>query len=142
MFITLHFFSISMTSHQPKTHLNIDPKLCGEILEMDTEWCQIALTLTPEMAVDDYELVHGGFIFGFADYAAMIAVNHPNVVLGSSNVRFMKPVIVGDYLIAEAIKVRKQGKKWIVEVMVYRDEEEIFQGEFICFTPPDHVLNR
>ncbi len=130
-----------MKSNIPKTHLKIDPKLCGEILEMDTEWCQIALTLTPEMAVDDYGLVHGGFIFGFADYAAMIAVNHPNVVLGSANVRFMKPVIVGDYLIAEAIKVRKQGKKWIVEVMVYREEEEIFQGEFICFTPPDHVLN-
>ncbi|WP_371802990.1 hotdog domain-containing protein [Candidatus Lokiarchaeum ossiferum] len=130
-----------MTQIIPKTHHKIDPKLCGEILEMDTEWCQIALTLTPEMAVDEYNLVHGGFIFGFADYAAMIAINHPNVVLGSANVKFMKPVSVGDYLIAEAIKVQKERKKRIVEVMVYRSEEEIFHGEFICFTPPEHVLN-
>ena len=48
------------------------------------------------MAVDETGLVHGGYIFGLADYAAMIAVNHPNVVLGSSEVKFLKPVRAGE----------------------------------------------
>ncbi|MHA1794966.1 MAG: hotdog domain-containing protein [Promethearchaeota archaeon] len=121
------------------THQKINAKLCGEILEIKNERCRIGLILAPEMAVDDYKLVHGGFIFGLADYAAMVAINHPNVVLGSANVKFLKPALVGDYLIAEAINVQKVGKKRIVEVRIKRGGEEIFHGEFICFTPAKHV---
>jgi len=43
------------------------------------------------MAVDQMGLVHGGFTFGAADFAAMAAVNDPNVVLVSSECRFFKP---------------------------------------------------
>lgn len=32
------------------------------------------------MAADEYRLVHGGFIFGLADYAVMLAINEPTVV--------------------------------------------------------------
>jgi acyl-coenzyme A thioesterase PaaI-like protein len=48
------------------------------------------------MAVDDRGLVHGGFVFGLADHAAMLAVNDPNVVLGAASTRFLKPVRVGE----------------------------------------------
>jgi acyl-coenzyme A thioesterase PaaI-like protein len=44
------------------------------------------------MAADQRGLVHGGFTFGLADYAAMVAVNDPNVVLGAAEVRFLAPV--------------------------------------------------
>jgi len=53
------------------------------------------------MVVDDHKLVHGGFIFGAADYAAMAAVNDPNVVLGSAEVSFLKPSKSGDSDILE-----------------------------------------
>jgi acyl-coenzyme A thioesterase PaaI-like protein len=48
------------------------------------------------MVVDAHGLVHGGFVFGLADYAAMLAVNDPNVVLGAAEARFLKPVRRGD----------------------------------------------
>ena len=66
------------------------------------------------MAADDRGLVHGGFIFGMADYAAMVAVNDPLVVLGSAETKFLKPVQVGDTVEAVARVQSESGKKRIV----------------------------
>jgi uncharacterized protein (TIGR00369 family) len=92
------------------------------------------------MAVDDFGLVHGGFIFGLADYAAMIAVNHPNVVLGAADVKFLKPVKIEETVIAEATVQERSGKKHIVSVTVKKGEETVFEGTFTCFVLKEHVL--
>ncbi len=63
------------------------------------------------MAADEYGLIHGGTIFGVADYAAMVAVNHPHVVLAKADVKFLKPCQVGDEIIAKASITNKEGKK-------------------------------
>jgi len=81
-----------MTALHPQTHLAIDPRLVGTPLEIAEGTAVVALVTVPEMAADERGLVHGGFVFGLADYAAMLAVNHPNVVLGGSEVRLLKPV--------------------------------------------------
>ncbi len=94
------------------------------------------------MRTDDTGLIHGGFIFSLADYAAMLAVNHPNVVLGSSEVKFIKPAVSGQELIAEGRITEKEGKKFIVHVDVKYEDSIIFQGTFICYTPEEHVLKR
>jgi acyl-coenzyme A thioesterase PaaI-like protein len=70
----------------------------------------------------------------------MLAINHPNVVLGSAEVRLTAPVRVGDRLQATARRVRIEGKKHIVEVEVLRGEQRVFQGSFVCFVPAAHVL--
>ncbi len=68
-----------------KTHLAIDRRLCGEPLELREGFASVELTTTREMEADSSGLVHGGFVFGLADHAAMLAVNHPNVVLGQAH---------------------------------------------------------
>jgi len=93
------------------------------------------------MAADDTGLVHGGFVFGLADYAAMLAVNHPNVVLGSADVQFQKPVRVGDTIKANASIQRVSGKKQIAEVLVQKDDTVVFKGQFNCFVLDKHVLD-
>jgi len=92
------------------------------------------------MAVDVTGLVHGGFIFGLADYSAMLAVNHPNVVLGSAEVRFLKPAEAGDVLIAEAWVDSNGEKKKSVCVSVFKNDIEIFKGVFTCLVLDHHVL--
>lgn len=82
----------------------------------------------------------GGVIFGLADHAAMIAVNHPNVVLGAAEVKFLKPVESGETVIAEAKVEEKEGKKNSVTVSVSRGEETVFKGIFTCFVLEKHVL--
>jgi len=44
------------------------------------------------MAADARGLVHGGFTFGLADYAAMLAVNEPTVVLASAQTKLITPL--------------------------------------------------
>ena len=122
------------------THQAIDQHLCGSPLMVEKGHSRVQLKTTQEMAADASGLVHGGFVFGVADYAAMIAVNHPNVVLGSADVKFLKPVKVGDTVLATAQVEEIQGKKHWVAVSVTKYDETVFQGMFTCFTLDKHVL--
>ena len=122
------------------THERIDPSLCGRPLQVDEGYSRVELTATDNMTADDSGLVHGGFIFGLADYAAMIAVNHPNVVLGGAEVKFLKPVKVDETVIAEARVGEQAGKKRVVPVTVTRGDETVFEGTFACFVLDKHVL--
>jgi len=122
------------------THRQIDQNLCGTPLFVEDGQSRVELVTTDRMAVDEAGLVHGGFIFGAADYAAMIAVNHPHVVLGASDVKFLKPVRVGETVIAQARVQEVKGKKYWVSVSASKDDVEVFQGMFTCFVLDKHVL--
>ena len=123
-----------------RTHHRIDPELCGRPDTLEKGFCRISFTAIDRMAADDQGLVHGGFVFGLADYAAMIAVNHPNVVLGAAEVKFLKPVKVNETVIAEARVSEQAGKKRTVPVTVVRADEPVFEGTFTCFVLDTHVL--
>lgn len=131
---------------ESRTHLGISPELCGVPVELSPGEATATLTPTPEMAADDRGLVHGGFVFGLADYAAMLAVNDPNVVLGAAECRFLMPVRVGEQLTAQAHKEKlegglPEGRRREVVVSVQRGEDEVFQGRFTCFVLDRHVLD-
>ena len=128
-------------SSTPATHLAIDRRLVGEPLELGEGTARAALTLLPEMAADDRGLVHGGFTFGLADYAAMLAVNHPLVVLASSSMKFLAPARVGERLVAEARVIEETGRRRRVGVEVRREEEVVASGEFLAVVPERHVLD-
>ncbi len=130
-----------MPTQKPNTHLKINADLCGRILEITEKGSKVTLKVTPNMAVDDKGLIHGGFVFGLADYAAMVAVNHPNVVLGGANVKFLKPVKAGETLVATALKQEPAGKKQVVKVDVVRGDVPVFSGDFTCFVLEKHVLD-
>ena len=67
------------------THSIANHELLGTSRKVETgREAEVELTATEAMAVDDKGLIHGGFTYGLADYAAMLAVNHPFVVLGGS----------------------------------------------------------
>ena len=123
-----------------RTHGQIDRELCGTPTEVAENHAKVEMTAAKRMAVDETGLVHGGFLFGLADHAAMLAVNHPNVVLGGAEVRFLKPVLPGDRLVAEAAVTEIAGKKHAVEAFVYKNDETVFSGRFDCFVLDRHVL--
>ena len=123
-----------------QTHELIDAGLCGRAISVEPGCSLVELTPLQEMAVDARGLVHGGFVFGLADYAAMIAVNDPNVVLGAAESRFLKPVQVGQRLVAEARVDDVRGKKHVVSVRVTLEGESVFTGVFSCFVLEKHVL--
>jgi len=129
---------------EQKTHLLTSKELVGKVEEIQTDQeATVVLKTTVLMGVDESGLVHGGFTFGLADYAAMTAVNDPFVVLLSSQVKFLRPVRVGDELTARAIVEEKDGRKRKVRVEVFKaGEEKVFGGEFSCLILPNHVLEK
>ena len=125
-----------------RTHLSADDKLVGKVEVIDSgRYAEVTLTVHDSMTVDGKGLVHGGFTFGLADYAAMVAVNHPYVVLVSSNVKFLKPVVRGDRLLAKAQIVATEGEKRKVLCEVFnQNSERVFEGEFLCAILNRHIL--
>ncbi len=123
-----------------ETHQRIDQRLCGHPLAAGPGASRIELETTADMIVDASGLVHGGFIFGLADHAAMLAINHPHVVLGAAEVKFLKPVRSGERVLAEARVESGSDRKKIVVVTVARDGETVFSGTFTCFVLDRHVL--
>lgn len=132
---------MSPAQTHPRTHLQIDRSLCGELVTLGPGRAELTLTTLPAMAVDDRGLVHGGFVFGLADHAAMLAVNDPNVVLGAASTRFLKPLRVGEVVLARASVSAEAGRKRSVAVEVLRGDEPVMTGEFTCFVLERHVLD-
>lgn len=124
-----------------KTHLMINHLLCGQVVSLGSGSAVIELKTSLEMIADEKKLIHGGFIFGAADYSAMCAVNHPNVVLGSSEVKFIAPVKLGDTVVFNAKIVESKGKKQIVNVSGTVSANIVFEGIFTCFVLEKHVLD-
>jgi acyl-coenzyme A thioesterase PaaI-like protein len=85
-----------------RTHRQIDSALCGRPSSVEPGRAEVVLETTSAMVVDAEGLVHGGFVFGAVDHAAMLAVNDPYVVLAGADVRFLAPVAVGDRVVARA----------------------------------------
>ncbi|WP_457742323.1 hotdog domain-containing protein [Thermococcus sp.] len=126
---------------EQRTHRLTSERLVGRPLRIEPGETEVELLTTEEMVVDEKGLVHGGFTFGLADYSAMLAVNEPTVVLGKAEVRFLKPVKVGDRLVAKAKVVEDLGKKKIVKAEVFREGEKVFEGTFHCYVLEKHVLD-
>jgi acyl-coenzyme A thioesterase PaaI-like protein len=126
---------------EQRTHERIASHLCGRPVDLEAGRARVTLDATSEMAADGRGLVHGGFTFGLADYAAMLAVNEPTVVLAGATLKFLGPVLVGDRVEAEAAVERAEGKKRWVKVVVRRAGAPVLEGELLAVVPDRHILD-
>jgi acyl-coenzyme A thioesterase PaaI-like protein len=124
------------------THEKADPRLLGIPVLLENGTAVVELTATEEMAVDDRGLVHGGFTFGLADYAAMLAVNDPLVVLGSADVKFTAPVKVGESMVATGVVEAVDSGRRDVSVEVIVGERVVLKGTMACYVLQRHVLDK
>jgi uncharacterized protein (TIGR00369 family) len=129
---------------QQNTHLKTSKNLVGTVVLVEENRAIVTLKMIEEMTVDVKGLAHGGFTFGLADYAAMVAINHPNVVLGKAEVKFLKPTVIGDELIAEAVVLEQINtvKSLVTVTIKNQNDVLVFEGEFTCFSLEKHILEK
>ncbi|MDQ7083021.1 MAG: PaaI family thioesterase [Aquificota bacterium] len=129
-----------------RTHSRIDNSLSGFPEIVKDGYAVVRLKTDDRMVADDTGLIHGGFIFSAADYAAMLSLASHRDVWNFSRVctggHCPEPVVKGDEVIFEARLDREEGKKKIVSVVGMKEEEEVFRGSFICVVPKNHVLKK
>jgi len=124
-----------------RTHKLASKEWVGEVVEVGDNYAVVKLKTREEMKVDEFGLVHGGFTFGAADLAAMLAVNEETVVLYKAEVRFTAPVKVGEEIVAKAKVVEADGRKRKVEVEAWTDKK-VLEGVMFCYVPERHVLEK
>jgi uncharacterized protein (TIGR00369 family) len=127
---------------RPPTHELLDPELCGAPIETSTGRAVVEFVATSRMRADATDLVHGGFVFGLADHAAMLAVGAPTVVLAAAEMKFLAPVVVGDTVRASATTAESSGKKHTVDVVVSVGDKVVMESRMTCVVPMKHVLAR
>jgi acyl-coenzyme A thioesterase PaaI-like protein len=126
---------------RPPTHELLDAELCGVPGESSPGHAEVEFIATERMRTDASGLVHGGFVFGLADHAAMLAVGAPTVVLAAAELKFLAPVVVGDRVRATATTSESTGKKHLVDVVVRRDDIVVMEARMTCVVPTRHVLD-
>ena len=124
------------------THEKADARLLGTPILLEKGTAVVELTATEEMTIDDRGLIHGGFTFGLADYAAMLAVNDPLVVLGSADVKFTAPVKVGESMVARGVVEAVDSGRRDVSVEVSVGEKVVLKGTMACYVLQRHVLDK
>jgi len=106
-----------------------------EVLEINAGYSKIKMTVRPEM-INGFGIVHGGIAFSLADSAFAFACNNRNVlsVALDTAINFLKPVHVGDLLIAEAKELHNGKSTGLYHITIANQHEHtvaVFKGT--CF---------
>lgn len=113
------------------------------IIEIKAGFSKIKMTVRPEM-INGFGIVHGGVAFSFADSAFAFACNNRNVlsVALDTSVNFIKPIHVGDMLIAEALEIHNGKSTGLYEVNIYNQHEHLvakFKG--LCYRTDKQLIS-
>lgn len=115
----------SVVSHM-MLHDRFSQWLGIEVLDIHEGYSRIQMTVREEM-VNGFGIVHGGIAFSFADSAFAFACNNRNnlsVALDTS-INFIKPVHVGDHLIAEAKELHNGKSTGLYHISIYNQHNHL-----------------
>lgn len=83
------------------------------------------------------KIVRGHHIFAQANSLAVAIIDAPTALTGSAEIRFLRPVKVGERIIAKAQVIESVKNRFRVKVESRIDQEEIFHGDFVVFAIED-----
>lgn len=95
------------------------------------------LETTYDMVLERTGVVRGHYIFAQADSLAMALVDSDAVVTGLANIKFKRPVRVGEKLICKAEVIRKKGNKYVVLATTRSTVGQVFRGKFVLASLDD-----
>ena len=112
------------------------------LIKTSVGYSKIKMTVRAEM-INGFGIVHGGIAFSLADSAFAFACNNRNnlsVALDTS-INFLKPIHVGDELIAEATELHNGRSTGLYHINVANQKNEtvaVFKGT--CFRTGKEVV--
>jgi acyl-CoA thioesterase len=114
------------------------------LLEINDGYSKIQMTVRSEM-INGLGTVHGGIAFSFADSAFAFACNNRNIlsVALDTSINFIKPIFVGDVLIAEAKEIHNGRSTGLYHITITNQDENvvaIFKGT--CFRTEKLLINQ
>ncbi|MCL4426231.1 MAG: transcription factor FapR [Firmicutes bacterium] len=109
-------------------------EIVGELVDIQLGKSGVSiLETTGDMVFERSRVVRGHYIFAQADSLAIALVEADIVLTGLANVKFKRPVQVGERLIARAEVIRQKGNKYVVLVTTRVGQDPVFRGKFVVF---------
>jgi acyl-CoA thioesterase len=113
------------------------------VLDIKEGYSKIKMTVREEM-INGFGIVHGGIAFSLADSAFAFACNNRNVlsVALDTSINFLKPVHVGDVLIAEAKELHNGKSTGLYHVTITNQKDHVvavFKGT--CYRTDKKLVN-
>ena len=112
------------------------------IIEIREGYSKIKMTVRPEM-MNGLGIVHGGIAFSLADSAFAFACNNRNqlsVALDTS-INFIKPIHVGDELIAEAKELHNGKSTGLYQIEITNQKKYLVaQFKGLCYRTDKRLI--
>ncbi len=107
-------------------------EIVGELIDITLGQSGISVLETTEsMVFERSRIVRGHFIFAQADSLAIALIDADVVLTGLANIKFKRPVQVGEKLIAKGEVLRRKGNKYVVLVVTRVGDDQVFRGKFV-----------
>jgi len=113
-----------------------------EVIDIKEGYSRIKMTVRAEM-INGFGIVHGGVAFSLADSCFAFACNNRNVlsVALDTSINFIKPVMPGDVLTAEAKEIHNGKSTGLYHISISNQRDHvvaIFKGT--CFRTNKNLL--
>ncbi|QIA26907.1 transcription factor FapR [Thermaerobacter sp. PB12/4term] len=108
-------------------------EIVGELVDLELGKFGISiLQTTPEMAFARTRLVRSQYILAQADSLALAVVDAELACISVANIKYKKPVQVGQRLVARAVVLRhRRDGEPVVLVQTRAGDETVFRGKFV-----------
>ncbi|UJF35308.1 transcription factor FapR [Paenibacillus hexagrammi] len=109
-------------------------EVIGEVIDIQLDQSGISIfEIKDEHIFSRTKIARGHHIFSQANSLAVAVINDPIALTASADIRFIRPVKLGEKCISKAY-VRSISKgKARVEVFTYVGDEAVFRGNFVIF---------
>jgi acyl-coenzyme A thioesterase PaaI-like protein len=109
-------------------------EVIGEIIDLQLDESAISiLDIKEEHVFSRNKIARGHHVFAQANSLAVAIINDELALTARANIRFSRPVRVGERIVAKAKVTEKGSDRTRVEVNSYVEKELVFNGEFTMF---------
>lgn len=103
----------------------------GELIDINPGKSAISILDTNKsMVFEKTKVVKGQYMYAMAETLALAIVDAKAALIGIANIKYKKPVLSGERLVAKGEVIRVRGNKFFVWVFLYVNQQEVFRGKF------------
>jgi len=117
-----------------------DQELIGELLELVIgERACSKLIIDESMVLTKARVARGHYLFAQANSLAIALVDAPMALTGSVELKFVRPVRLGEVVVAKGTVLERKQSKYLVQILVSVGSEEVLRGNWILFAIEDFM---
>lgn len=103
----------------------------GELIDITPGKSAISILETDKsMVFEKTKVVKGQYMYAMAETLALAIVDVTAALIGIANIKYKRPVLSGERLVAKGEVIRVRGNKYFVWVFLYVNQQEVFRGKF------------